>query len=699
MGKRSFGLLPILAALALTLILELLLFNWKSVFSLGGTWTPLPEPKRSGDLAQDQELAFFFYDQDREIGWCHIDFEVRNAEGELVPTHYTVNYNDEGNDTFYRAGEFRYFPGCDNASWFHLNSYGKIHHMSVVLKTDEAGCTWKLKAAEINGAVPLRISVWRMIALFFLFLLLWLFRPGSSLYDNRLWNKRRWVKALCVLLILVMNIGALCVLANSNQVLVKLRDDMPGTAQHQQYAKLARALERGETWIDSDTDRPSLDLLDAMKNPYNSSARRGVFQNTDVLYSWDTAYYKGHYYVYFGVVPVLLFYLPYHLFTGADLSTVWVAILCGALIVVGAFVFLRALIRRYFPKTPFPVYLLLSVLFGNCTGLLSSAVIPSFYIVPVHLALAFTLFALSLWLSAARRWTEGVGAAPLPSADACFAPDRVRGGAASIDLRIAAGAFLAALVAGCRPQFLVCSALAAPILLPPARREARRGVTLRRVLLFALPYLAVALPLMYYNYIRFGSPFDFGANYNLTTNDMPHRGWKPDRLADGYFAYLFCLPRLTLRFPFFQNTDFKPIYLGKTILEPVYGGVLPLAPFLWNLLGLRRVWAGLREKRLLWLALLPLLLSLIVIAADTEMAGLVSRYTEDFLLLLYLSAALVFLTGMERSDPASQRRRRAYLLAAVCVTMLVCFLISLNDNNIYTGSPERFYQARDFFCG
>lgn len=699
MGKRSFGLLPILAALALTLILELLLFNWKSVFSLGGSWTPLPEPKLSGDLAQDQELAFFFYDQDREIGWCHIDFEVRNAEGELVPTHYTVNYNDEGNDTFYRAGEFRYFPGYDNASWFHLNSYGKIRHMSVVLKTDEAGCTWKLKAAEINGAVPLRISVWRMIALFFLFLLLWLFRPGSSLYDNRLWNKRRWVKALCVLLILVMNIGALSVLANSNQVLVKLRDDMPGTAQHQQYAKLARALERGETWIDSDTDRPALDLLDAMKNPYNSSARRGVFQNTDVLYSWDTAYYKGHYYVYFGVVPVLLFYLPYHLFTGADLSTVWVAILCGALIVVGAFVFLRALIRRYFPKTPFPVYLLLSVLFGNCTGLLSSAVIPSFYIVPVHLALAFTLFALSLWLSAARRWTEGVGAAPLPSADACFAPGRVRGGAASIDLRIAAGAFLAALVAGCRPQFLVCSALAAPILLPPARREARRGVSLRRVLLFALPYLAVALPLMYYNYIRFGSPFDFGANYNLTTNDMPHRGWKPDRLADGYFAYLFCLPRITLRFPFFQNTDFKPIYLGKTILEPVYGGVLPLAPFLWNLFGLRRVWAGLREKRLLWLALLPLLLSLIVIAADTEMAGLVSRYTEDFLLLLYLSAALVFLTGMERSDPASQRRRRAYLLAAVCVTMLVCFLISLNDNNIYTGSPERFYQARDFFCG
>ncbi len=41
----------------------------------------------------------------------------------------------------------------------------------------------------------------------------------------------------------------------------------------------------------------------------------------------------------------------------------------------------------------------------------------------------------------------------------------------------------------------------------------------------------VAVGLMWYNAARFGSPFDFGANYNLTSNDMTHRGFAVGRLA------------------------------------------------------------------------------------------------------------------------------------------------------------------------
>ena len=36
-------------------------------------------------------------------------------------------------------------------------------------------------------------------------------------------------------------------------------------------------------------------------------------------YNWDHAYYKGKYYVYFGVVPAILFYLPYYVITGTHL--------------------------------------------------------------------------------------------------------------------------------------------------------------------------------------------------------------------------------------------------------------------------------------------------------------------------------------------------------------------------------------------
>ena len=54
---------------------------------------------------------------------------------------------------------------------------------------------------------------------------------------------------------------------------------------------------------------------------------------------------------------------------------------------------------------------------------------------------------------------------------------------------------------------------------------------------------------MLYNNTRFNSPFDFGANYNLTTNDMTKRGFIFDRFAMGINTYLFQLPSFQPIFP------------------------------------------------------------------------------------------------------------------------------------------------------
>ena len=153
MNRRIKKLLPFLAALILALVLELLLFNWKAVFSGRQDWTSLPEPKVSGDLAEDKSVAFFFYDLDRDVSWCHLDLQVRDKDGRPVQTALTVNVSDEGNERIYTAGEVAYFPGHEKASYFHLNTYGKVHHLTLVLRAPEEGCTWTLRAAEINAEI------------------------------------------------------------------------------------------------------------------------------------------------------------------------------------------------------------------------------------------------------------------------------------------------------------------------------------------------------------------------------------------------------------------------------------------------------------------------------------------------------------------------------------------------------------------
>lgn len=682
----------ILGALLLTLAVELVVFNRKALFTGSQAWVPLPEPEITGDLAEDGKVTLSYQRLDREIRHCHFDIEVLDEDGAAVVTTFTVMITDEGNKNSYPAGTIAYLPGCDKAAWFSLNSYGKVDRLILVL-TSGKGRTYTVRAAEINGGVPFRISVPRMLAILGLLAVLWLLRPGSFLYDNRLWNRQRWYKPVCILLVLLLNAAALWRLGLSNEAMVRIPDEEHWD-HHYQYALLARALAEGRTNIETPEQREMLDLLGEMENPYNHSARKALLVENGMDRPWDEAYYNGHLYVYFGVVPVLLTYLPYYLITGRDLPTVWAVILAGALAVTAAFALLRALIRRYYPETPFPVYVLLSLLLGNCSGVLCHALDPTFYVVPIHFAQAFIFLALALWLSAADRW-KPAEAVPAPER-CCFAPIRGGGGAAAVVLRIAGGSLLAALVAGCRPQFLVYSALALPIFLPLIRQEKGRGVILRRAAAFCLPYLAVAIPLMYYNAIRFGSPLDFGANYNLTTNDMTHRGFRLERLPDGLFAYLFRLPNVELSFPYVKEAATTPIYMGKTIQEPMFGGVLLVFPFLWSLLGTRRVSPLLREKKLRLLTLLPLVLVLIVAAADTEMAGILWRYTGDFLPLLFLSAGIVFLALLQTAGPRLRRVLQGFLTLTALLALLTCLLISVTNGKLLERSPESYFQLKDF---
>ena len=40
----------------------------------------------------------------------------------------------------------------------------------------------------------------------------------------------------------------------------------------------------------------------------------------DIDYKWDTAFYNGHQYIYFGVLPALIIFLPFYLLTNKYLK-------------------------------------------------------------------------------------------------------------------------------------------------------------------------------------------------------------------------------------------------------------------------------------------------------------------------------------------------------------------------------------------
>lgn len=274
-------------------------------------------------------------------------------------------------------------------------------------------------------------------------------------------------------------------------------------------------------------------------------------------------------------------------------------------------------------------------------------------------------------------------------------------------LHMALGSLCMALVAGCRPQMELFAVLCLPIFWPQYIRQKRlrskQGIT--EAIAFVLPVILVALGLMAYNAARFGSPFDFGANYNLTSNDMTHRGFRIGRLAPALFTYFLSLPVVQAVFPYLAGAKMQTNFMGMTITEVFYGGALVSLPLLWAFAALpllRRRMA--RQKDLRAMVLLPVLLAVILAALDCQMAGVLYRYLSDYLTPLLFAAALVWLWAESALAPrvqaaasgsilhTVQHMLQGAMLAAVAVGICYSFCVYFAAEPGLLGQNPALYQ-------
>lgn len=162
------------------------------------------------------------------------------------------------------------------------------------------------------------------------------------------------------------------------------------------------------------------------------------------------------------------------------------------------------------------------------------------------------------------------------------------------------------------------------------------------------PFLVVGLGIMYYNFARFGNPFDFGANYNLTGNDMTHRGIDMYRNFLGIYEYLFQPLNIKSKFPFIETIQLQMDYQGHTSAEPLLGGY-----FFMNIIsifsfGVFKCKNGLQQHGARGLAYASYFSAIIIVLLTIQMSGLTQRYMCDFGWLLMIPTILVILDLQER---------------------------------------------------
>ena len=165
-----------------------------------------------------------------------------------------------------------------------------------------------------------------------------------------------------------------------------------GQRQKDYYNLLTEGFLSGHLWLNAE---PSPALL-ACTDPYDPALR----PEGSGLH--DASLFGGHYYIYFGVVPALLLFLPFRLLTGVALP-MGAAVLTFSLLGCGiAILLLSRVCRDHFPKLGGPTRFLIFTSYGLSSSLPIHLRRHSLYELPIAGASAFNFAALACLFFALR---------------------------------------------------------------------------------------------------------------------------------------------------------------------------------------------------------------------------------------------------------------------------------------------------------
>lgn len=649
-----------------------------SVFNINYYSTTDYTPESMNDYAIEcpQVDGTFMFPCGEAIDFLDFNKEINNikitlGDGAPLSTKVTVYITDEANKHLLKTPARAVYSRVPNSQTINLHTAGTSESISIQFDGNESYIP--VKDISINVPRCFDFSFTRVGVLIGLIMLLYIFRPSSPLYDYKL-NKSKDLKDSLTIGFIALQVLVIVITSTMNPAFwgISFSDgeyvvhSLP-MEHHNQYDRLAQAILDGKTYIDND-DVPQ--SLIEMANPYDRVARYYMEQDTGDKYGWDVAFFNGHYYVYFGIVPLLLMYLPCRALFDAPFPSALGIVIFAILFSVAVFKLLGIICEKHFKKTSVGTYLLLSMAFINCCGAMFLVKRPDFYSVPIITGMTFIFTGLYFWLKG---------------------KDATR----KQNLYFLLGSLCCALAVGCRPQFVLLSALAIPIFIghffKTMHIKEKSGII--NLLALGIPYVVVASGIMYYNYIRFGSPFDFGSAYNLTTNDVTRRGFDMGRTGLGLFTYLFQPPQFTAVFPFLKAVSIDTNYVGRTVMEKCFGGLITSLPLLWFTFALPKVKDILKEKNLLLFTCTLLALGFGMVVADTQAGGLLQRYYSDFGFIFFLGAVLVILALSERvktKEGTKNLNTLVYAFTILSIIYTVLLVFSVSDATIDIVNPTLF---------
>lgn len=654
--------------LAVVLICETFIFNFKFWTSFADKEIELESSqiKIVSGIKKNDKGKMIFTDKTAVIEVDQLNSEIKYlyinpSTEEKDITGLTLFAKDKANNNYLSVPKRTIASSVESTKYIRTHFSGDVK----TLKLSFEGAKDRVLSDDfikINTRVPMMFSLFRVLLLLILLSLIYLFRPKSFVHKYKT-NLKSNKQLILVIVLLVAQALLFWNAINLNKEAITWHE---GIDHHKQYYKLIDAFKKGQLYIDEKVEPRLMEL----ENPYDKNDRN----IKKIPFRWDHSYYNGKYYVYFGVVPAITMYLPYNLITGKNLPNYIALYFIALMFMIGIIVLLWQIIKKWYEgRVPLSIYLLLCFGAMFC-GLAYIAQKPDFYSLPSLMAVVLAIFGLAVWLSAEKKNDDGTKEIST--------------------WRITLGAILIALIAGCRPQLLIVIVFGILLFWNAVFKDrtlfSKSG--LKQTAGIVLPFVIVAAGIMWYNAARFGSVFDFGANYNLTTNDMTSRGFVFGRIGLGIFSLLFQPLSVNSIFPFIHDMGADNVYQGLTLTERLIGGVYFLYPI--TIIGVYgmfkpKIFKNKMEYRFVYTSVI---IAVILAMLATQVAGILTRYHIDFVWLMIIATSISVFSCCERSDiKQSNLIKVVFVITAMTVILSILQVFAMPEDSIRAANPAFYY--------
>ncbi len=667
-----------LGVIAVTVLLvESIAFHTNSISS-PFSYSPLPIANASSPTGKVEDGRVTLYNGEQvifgDMSVSGVNTVCVHFEPLKKPASLTVSIKDDNFREKFIDVASRRIRTDTGTVYIPVNTYGNIYELRLTVGNLD-GEAFVITETAASNAVPFSFSTAR----FFLLLIAGVGIAAVStgrlyrvVYDRTKRSHKAAVVAVCVLCAAVSaSMFVPYFFPEAEDVTAAYQNGdtardygypLTYVGSREAYTQQFDAFYKDQLHLDIEVD-PSLSALD---NPYDHSARA----EAGVYCQWDRAFFEGKYYSYFGITPVITFYCPYFFFTG---SVPRVAFASGFFATLASLFLCLMLLRvcRTFVKKANLLLLLLGLV-ASCaaSGIWWQHMMASDYVLPKLAGMAF-LFA-AVWLG-------------FVACDAKAVWQRL--------VSFFLCGVSAVLAVGARPTMVFALLLLTPLFIRfLADREKSLKQKIAAVTAFGVPLTLGAVAIMWFNAARFGSPFDFGASYQLTVSNVAANTVTLSLLPAAIYHYFLQPPSVEGQFPYLRPSWHTLGNYGRYVYAESCMGVLSFPMLLTAVAGapavIRRAFKNAPTKCATYVMALVLSVAAALLTFCT--GGVHFGYTTDTLCVLIVVALPLMLEVYGRL----QKRLDHHHFPVFAILLVATVLVGAAGAMFYaTGSPvvQKFY--------